>query len=721
VPLGESGLPAEATLRRAGRRLDLRTVRDLLFHLPRRYEDRREMHTIAELRDLPDGATASVRVVVRSIHVEQTWRRRVQVTKAVLGDETGEAEATWFGRRFIEKRVHAGQHLVVSGRLKQRGFSPVFDDPEFSPEDGTDPLHAGRIVPVYRLTAGLTSARIREAIRAALDRAGLLYPEYLPAALLGQEGLEGIGRAIDQVHYPASLEDRDAALRRLAFDELLALQLGMVGRRRQRGRSTSEPVMVEDARDAAVRTAIIGAIEVTVGRPVDLTADQSAAMTAIRGDLARPQPMLRLLQGDVGSGKTAVAAHALALVAGLGRQGALLAPTDLLARQHAATVGELLAPLGLGVTLLTGSLSADGRRKALEAIGSGQAVVVVGTHALFQESVRFADLGLAVIDEQHRFGVEQRNQLEAKAGGRIGGPTSGSAGPDPATAAPHVLLMTATPIPRTLGQVLYADLDVSDLRMAPTGRLAIRTAARATSELDRLWRFVAEEAAHDRRTFVVVPLIEAAEDDAATAAEEEAVRLRDLLGLPVGLVHGRLKAAERDAEMRRFRDGETRVLVGTTVIEVGVDVPEATVMVIEGAERFGLAQLHQLRGRVGRGTEQSYCVLVSDVTADSDPLAWARLQAIESLNDGFELAEKDFELRREGDVLGLAQSGLPHLRVASLQRLDHRELARRARGHAETLLDPAGELRGAELAPLRHELSAGWLEPIWSGEPAGGA
>ncbi len=679
------------------------------------------MHTIAELRDLPDGATASVRVVVRSIHVEQTWRRRVQVTKAVLADETGEAEATWFGRRFIEKRVHAGQHLVVSGRLKQRGFSPVFDDPEFSPEDGSDPLHAGRIVPVYRLTAGLTSARIREAIRAALDRAGLLYPEYLPPELLGQEGLEGIGRAIDQVHYPASLEDRDAALRRLAFDELLALQLGMVGRRRQRGRSTSEPVLVDDARDAAVRRAIVGAIAAKVGRPIELTADQSAAMSAIRADLARPQPMLRLLQGDVGSGKTAVAAHALALVAGLGRQGALLAPTDLLARQHAATVSELLEPLGLGVTLLTGSLSADGRRKALEAIGSGQALVVVGTHALFQESVQFADLGLAVIDEQHRFGVEQRNQLEAKAGGRTSGLSADPAAARSAGAAPHVLLMTATPIPRTLGQVLYADLDVSDLRMAPTGRLAIRTAARATSELDRLWRFVAEEAAHDRRTFVVVPLIEAAEDDAATAAEEEAVRLRELLGLPVGLVHGRLKAADRDAEMRRFRDGETRVLVGTTVIEVGVDVPEATVMVIEGAERFGLAQLHQLRGRVGRGTEQSYCVLVSDVTADSDPVAWARLQAIESLNDGFELAEKDFELRREGDVLGLAQSGLPQLRVASLQRLDHRELARRARGHAELLLDAEGVLAGTELGPLRHELNAGWLEPIWSGEPAGSA
>ncbi|HLY13380.1 MAG TPA: ATP-dependent DNA helicase RecG, partial [Candidatus Limnocylindrales bacterium] len=715
APLGESGLPAEATLRRAGRRLDLQTVRDLLFHLPRRYEDRREMHTIAELRDLPDGATASVRVIVRSIHVEQTWRRRVQVTKAVLSDATGDAEATWFGRRFIEKRVHAGQHLVVSGRLKQRGFSPIFDDPEFSPEDGTDPLHAGRIVPVYRLTAGLTAARIREAIRAALDRAGLHYAEYLPEPLRLEEGLEGIGRALDQVHYPASLEDRDAALRRLAFDELLALQLGMVGRRRQRGRTTSEPVVVDDQRDRAVRGAIETALAARIGRPIELTVDQSEAIRVIRSDLARPEPMLRLLQGDVGSGKTAVAAHALALVAGLGRQGALLAPTDLLARQHAATVGELLEPLGLGVTLLTGSLSADGRRKAVSAIASGQALVVVGTHALFQESVQFADLGLAVIDEQHRFGVEQRNLLEAKATARAGTADTG------ARPAPHVLLMTATPIPRTLGQVLYADLDVSDLRMAPTGRLPIRTATRTTAELDRLWRFVAEEASHDRRTFVVVPLIEAAEDDAATAAEEEAVRLRDLLGLPVGLVHGRLKPADRDAEMRRFRDGETRVLVGTTVIEVGVDVPEASVMVIEGAERFGLAQLHQLRGRVGRGTEQSYCVLVSDATAESDPVAWARLKAIETMNDGFELAEKDFELRGEGDVLGLVQSGLPQLRVASLQRLDHRELARRARVHAEALLDPQGELRGDALAALQHELTAGWLEPIWSGDPAGGA
>jgi ATP-dependent DNA helicase RecG len=721
TPLGDSGLPGAAALRRAGRRLDLNTVRDLLFHLPRRYEDRRAMHTIAELRDLPEGATASVRVVVRSIAVEQTWRRRVQVTRAVLADDSGEAEATWFGRRFIERRIRTGQHLVVSGRLKQRGFSPVFDDPEFSPEDGTDPLHAGRIVPVYRLTAGLTAPRIREGIRAALDRAGLLYPEYLPPSLVAAEGLEPIGRAIDQVHFPASLEDRDAALRRLAFDELLALQLGMVGRRRQRGRTSSDPVVVNDARDREVRSALVEALTSKVGRPVELTIDQGAAIAAIRADLGRSEPMLRLLQGDVGSGKTAVAAHALALVAGQGRQAALLAPTDLLARQHAVTLGDLLAPLGLGVTMLTGSLSAEGRRKALAAIASGQAGVVVGTHALYQESVHFADLGLAVIDEQHRFGVEQRGLLEAKAGGAARGATTAERAAAAGRSAPHVLLMTATPIPRTLGQVLYADLDVSDLRMAPTGRLPITTGIRNSANVGGLWQFVAEEAAHDRRTFVVVPLIEAAEDDAAAAAEVEAVRLRKLLGLPVGLVHGRLKAAARDAEMRRFRDGEIRVLVGTTVIEVGVDVPEATVMVVEEADRFGLAQLHQLRGRVGRGTDQSYCVLVSDVTPESDAVAWARLQAVKDLTDGFELAEKDFELRREGDVLGLAQSGLPPLRVASLQRLDHRELASRARRHAEALLDPAGELVGEPLAALRHELAGGWLESIWSGDPASGS
>jgi ATP-dependent DNA helicase RecG len=341
------------------------------------------------------------------------------------------------------------------------------------------------------------------------------------------------------------------------------------------------------------------------------------------------------------------------------------------------------------------------------------APVVVGTHALIQERVKFNALGVVVIDEQHRFGVEQRGQLEAKAGGH----------------APHVLLMTATPIPRTLGQVLYADLDVSDLRTPPEGRIPIRTGIRHPDALGSVWERVRTEAAAGNRTFVVVPLIDEADapaddaaptifDSSAPAAEAESVRLRELLApLRVGMVHGRMKAADRDAEMARFRDGDLDVLVGTTVVEVGVDVPEATMMVVEGADRFGLAQLHQLRGRVGRGTVESFCVLVSDTT---DETAQARLKAVTEIRDGFELAEKDFELRREGDVLGLAQSGLPRLRVASLQDKTHVVLARRAREHAESLLDDSGRLR-AELAPLARELERGWLERVWAGDPASGA
>ena len=708
TPIGASGLTGAAALRRIGPRLGITVVRDLLFHFPRRYDDRREMRTIAGLSELADGEQVSARVTVTSIRVEQTFRRRLQRTVASLEDDTGTAEAVWFGRRYIERRIKPGDRLVLSGRLRTRAFTVQFDDPEFQPEDGHgDLLHAGRIVPIYRLTSGIMAPRLRVAMREAIDRAGQAYPEYLPAAIRAEERLIGIERAIEQAHYPddpAALAD---ALRRLAFDELLALQLGMVARRRQRGRSRATPVVVDDQHDLEVRTAIRTILSQQTGRAVTLTVDQLDAMTAIRTDLARPEPMLRLLQGDVGSGKTAVAAHALALVASAGRQGVVLAPTDLLARQHARTLGQLLEPLGIPVALLTGSLNAAGTRQSLEVIADGRAPVVVGTHALLQSRVRFADLGLVVIDEQHRFGVEQRGQLEAKAGG---------AGTVPSL--PHVLLMTATPIPRTLGQVLYADLDVTDLRTPPAGRIAIRTGLKRPDGLARTWARVREEAAAGHRTFVVVPLIEASDDEGAIAAETEAARLRlELAPLRVGLVHGRLKAVAREEEMRQFRDGELDVLVGTTVVEVGVDVPEATLMIVLGADRFGLAQLHQLRGRVGRGTADSFCVLVSDT---DDPAALARLNALRELRDGFALAEADFELRREGDVLGLVQSGLPQLRIASMQRQDHRLLAGTARRHAEALLDESGELRGPELAALRRELMGGWLEGIAAAEPASG-
>jgi ATP-dependent DNA helicase RecG len=649
-------------------------------------------------------------VQITDIHVEPTFRRRVQRTVATLADETGTAQATWFGRRYIERRLKAGDTVVVSGKVKRFGRKLTFDNPEFQVAEGdAEVLHAGRIVPVYPLTAGLTSARLRAAIREALDRAGNQYPEYLPAAIREPERLLPIDVALEEAHYPSTFEARDAALRRLAFDELLALQIGMVGRRRQRTRDAAPRIEVTDRADVAIRAAIVEALAAKVDRPLDLTKDQASAIDALRGDLARDTPMLRLLQGDVGSGKTAVAAWALAAAAQSGRQGALLAPTDLLARQHLGTVAGLLDGVGVPVTLLTGSLSADGRRNALEQIRSGQAGVVVGTHALIQEAVEFADLGIVVIDEQHRFGVEQRHQLEAKAGGQ----------------APHVLLMTATPIPRTLGQLLYADLDVSDLRTPPEGRVPIRTGIRAPGDLDGTWQRVRAEAAAGRRTFVVVPLIEEGSEDSvgdeassAVAAESEAVRLTEMLApLRVGLVHGRMKPADRDAEMTKFRDGALDVLVGTTVVEVGVDVPEATLMIVEGADRFGLAQLHQLRGRVGRGTAESFCVLVSDST---DEVAQARLKAVAELRDGFALAEKDFELRREGDVLGLAQSGLPRLRVASIQERDHQELAARARGHAEALLDERGRLtRGNEA--LAAELAGGWLRQVAEADPKSAA
>ena len=726
MQLAFSGLTAAGALKRSGRKLGIETVRDLLFHLPRRYDDLRELMDLGNLPYVTDGTVVSARVRVTAIRVQQTWRRKVQVTTAYLADETGTAEATWFGRQYVERRLHEGDEIVVSGKLKHRGFTSIIEGPDFQPVAALSMIHVGRIVPVYRLTKGVTSARLRAAMRQALDRDGRAYPEYLPPKLRREVAAPPIADALEAVHYPPDFEARDAALRRLAYDELLALQLGMVMRRRSRGRDLAAAIAVDETRDAAIRAALEASLARKLGHEAALTPDQAQTISEIRGDITGSTPMLRLVQGDVGSGKTAVAAWALAAAALAGHQAAMLAPTDLLARQHLATVASLLDDLGIPVTLLTGSLDAKARTNALEAIKNGQAAVVVGTHALLQEKVTFADLALAVVDEQHRFGVEQRGALESKAGtGRQ----------------PHVLLMTATPSPRTLGQVLYADLDVSTLRAAPAGRVPIRTGIRRPADLEGTWQKVREEAAAGHRTFVVVPRIGpaaagpggpggdededgwAGDDDLpdedletawAAAAEVEFERLTaELAPLRVGLVHGRLKPVDRDREMARFRDGGLDVLVGTTVVEVGVDVPEATMMVIEGAERFGLAQLHQLRGRVGRGTDVSFCVLVSEAVEGTTE--HERLKAVASTTDGFALAEKDFELRREGDVLGLAQSGLPRLRVATLANPAHRDLAALARNHAEEMLDLDGRLPD-DLPALARELETGWLARVFRGD-----
>ena len=727
-------------------RLGLATVRDLLFHFPRRYDDFTRPRTLRQLRESPPEGPVSATVEIVDLRVEQGFRRRVQRTVARVRDETGDGEAIWFGRRYIERLLAAGQVVALSGKVELRGWLPRFQNPEFGAA-GSDALHAGRIVPVYRLTAGVTLPRLRARIRAALVAALPEQPEYMPRDVLRaiEEELPDVRAAIEWMHFPPDFSSLDRALERLAFDELLALQVGMVARRRRRQSEHGVPVAVTDSRYSEAVATVEQVIGEQIARrratggdasdqvEVSLTADQRQALDEVRRDLAAEQPMMRLLQGDVGSGKTAIAALALSFAADAGHQGALLAPTDLLARQHAQTLARLVEPLGHDVTLVTGSLSAAQRREALELLGApiergtlgrSRGLVIVGTHALVQEKVAFADLRLAVVDEQHRFGVVEREGLTSK--GR----------------APHVLLMTATPIPRTLGQIVHADLDVSDLRTPPAGRQRIGTAIRREQDLVRrrdgkqgALGLIAQQVAAGHRAFVVVPLVEDDPESGARSVEagrELLVRnwhdAAEAAGVSVPqpsieIVHGQMKAAERDEVMERFRDGATQVIVGTTVLEVGVDVPEATVMMVLNADRFGLAQLHQLRGRVGRGEAKSYCVLVSDrypedpaePADDEEAAVAARLGALVATDDGFALAEMDLEQRREGELLGVSQSGLPPLRVASLTRPAHQQLSRKARELAEELVDADGRLPPTYSA-LEREITTGWLARVGAGE-----
>ena len=709
LPLKGLNLPGGASLLRGLARLGVTSVAELLLYLPRRYEDRRAITPVGELTA---GAPATIRARVVDLRVEKTWRRGVQRTIATLADESGAVDAVWYGRRFIERRLTPNLEIVASGRVKALGWRVQLEAPEFSPVEGGETVNAGRIVPIYRLTKGVTALSLRRAVRELLDRFGAALTDPLPAEIRARHGLMTLAGAIEEAHWPHEFDQRDAALRRLAFDELLAVQLSLVRRRRRRARGSAPKMLVSATERTKIEVAIRSALTVGAagGAASEWTSDQETAIDAILADLQGGEPMLRLLQGDVGTGKTAVALVAAAVAAASGWQTALLAPTELLARQHAATAQRLLAPLNVGVELLVGSLSAPERRRVRAAAESGAASLLIGTHALFAEATQFSALGLVVVDEQHRFGVEERSQLTAKGEGE-----------------PHLLLMTATPIPRTIAQLLYADVASSELRALPAGRQPIRTAIRRSGDLEKLWTFVGAEAAAGRGTFVVVPRIgdedpgeepigelvgEALERAGESGVEEEAKLLA--LALPklrIGVVHGRQRAELRAQNMAAFATGELDVLVGTTVVEVGVDVPRASVMVVLSADRFGLATLHQLRGRVGRGGSEGWCVLVSD---SEDEVAAARLQAIESTRDGFLLAERDVELRGEGDVLGTEQSGLPPLRIAALSRADDRALAVLARADAEELLDSIGRPR-AVARPLIESYLRGWPTDILVG------
>ena len=654
-------------------RLGVTTPREALWYLPFRYDDFSDLRPIAELT--PDEKQ-SARVSVEAVRVEPGFGRRPQRVIAQLTDASGTAEAIWFGRRYVERRLQVGDEIIVSGKVSQRGWRVQFTSPEFSPA-GRDSIHTARVVPVYRLTGGITQKRLRELLARIIEAALPAVEDPLDAT--EREGLPRLAEALQTAHFPEDATDVEAALDRLAFDELLALQLTLAQARAARADLVAPAIAVPES----ARAAIVAAL------PFTLTGDQAAAVDAIIADLAAVRPMRRLLQGDVGSGKTAVAAVALAVAVRAGWQAVLMAPTEILARQHHAGLAPLLDELGVRAEFLSGSLPAARKREIHEAIGGGMAEVVIGTHAVISEGVTFPRLGLVIVDEQHRFGVGQRAALQAK----------GSGGE------PHVLALTATPIPRTLALTVYGDLSISTIRELPPGRQPIRTEVRDRRALPKIEAFLAAEASEGRQSFVVVPLIAESESLQVASAEAEAERLAAALPqLRIGLVHGQQRADVRDATMTAFAAGEMDILVATTVIEVGIDVPNASVMLIEDAERFGLAQLHQLRGRVGRGTARSFCILLSDAT---DELAQRRLAVVRGSQDGFAIAEEDLQLRGAGNLLGTRQSGLPPLRVASLFEPRHLELAERARTLADAVVadDPnLGERPG--LARLQADFTA---------------
>jgi ATP-dependent DNA helicase RecG len=654
------------------RRLGIETPRQALFYLPFRYDDFSELRT---LDDLQPDEKQSARVLVDAVRVEKGFGRKPQRVIAQLSDATGSAEAVWFGRRYVETRLRPGLEIVISGKVSERGWRRQFTSPDFSPADH-DSLHTARVVPVYPLTGGVSQKRLREVLATILDRCLPLIAD--PLQPDERSGLLNLTDALRTVHFPEDEADVRPALDRLAFDELLALQLGLVQGRLARA-ALRAPVL------GVAPDALAGIVEKL---PFALTGDQRAAVDEIVADLALEQPMRRLLQGDVGSGKTAVAAVALAVAVRAGWQGALMAPTEILARQHHAGQAPLLAALGVRAAFLSGSLPAAEKRRIHAAIEAGEVDVVIGTHAVISEAVTFRRLGLAVVDEQHRFGVGQRARLQAKG----------------AELEPHMLALTATPIPRTLALTVYGDLSISTIRELPPGRQPVRTEIRDRRALPKVEAFLAAEAAARRQSFVVVPLVNESEAFSAASAEAEVERLRGRLPeLRIGLVHGQQRSADREQTMAAFAAGEMDVLVATTVIEVGIDVPNASVMLIEDAERFGLAQLHQLRGRVGRGPHRSFCILLSDA---NDELARRRLEVLRGSTDGFEIAEADLQLRGAGNLLGTRQAGLPPLRVASLFEPRHLKLAERARELADRLVGADPELRQRpDVARLRRDFA----------------
>ena len=648
-------------------RLGIATARDLLFFFPRDYQDLTDLRGVDQLEE---GPLVSVLGTVEEIDLQDRGMGR-SILGILLRQGTGHFRALWFNQPFLRDKYRRGQTLLLSGKAKRRGTRWEMVHPRVQVVETEQEAPTGQLLPVYPLTEGLAQRHVRTLVRRALDACVERLEEVFPAAHLDLKRLWPIHAALPQLHFPSNRESLEQARRRFVYQELLILQLALALKRQQAHDALKAlPLELTAKIDARIRRLFL----------FQLTAGQNQAVAEIAADMGRSHPMNRLLQGDVGSGKTIVAVYAMLLAVAHGSQVVLMAPTEVLARQHVETLERLLAGSHTRLGLLTGAQTGKARQELLAQIASGEIQIVIGTQAVISGDVPFERLGLVVIDEQHKFGVRQRAALRN------------------ASVQPHYLVMTATPIPRTVSMTLFGDLDVTTLRDSPPGRQNVHTYFPPADERARWWEFFRKKLREGRQGYVIVPLVEGSTQVQATSLEEsyEALANGELEAFRLGLIHGRMTPAEKHAAMDAFRRGEIQVLVATSVVEVGVDVPNATLMTIEGAERFGLAQLHQLRGRISRGSFPGYCCLFAGAQTDE---AIARLKAFVESNDGFRLAEIDFALRGPGDLLGTRQHGLPPLRIADLLR--DAATVEEARQDARTLVESDPGLARPEHALLR--------------------
>jgi ATP-dependent DNA helicase RecG len=671
-------------------KLGLNTIRDLLYYFPRRHIDYSQR---AFVKSLVIGAENTIIANVWESRAVLLGRRRS--AEATVGDETGNVRIIWFNQPYMAKALKTGQKVVISGHVTLFSGMPVFESPEWELYEEKDLIHTGRWIPVYSLTQGLGQRQMRRIMKPAIDQWSGYLQDFLPPELKNKLKLLTLSEAIRQAHYPQNDQTKNESRRRLAFDELLLLQLGVLDKKRLWQENKSGlPIEINQP----VLNLFLNSL------PFKLTTGQSKAMTEILEDLKKNQPMSRLLQGEVGSGKTIIAAAALILTISNGYQAAMMAPTEILAQQHFSTLRRLFSQVGkeegeencftftgflskpLTIALLTGDIKDSAKGKVHKLISSGEVDLIIGTHSLIQKNLSFNKLGLIIVDEQHRFGVEQRSALSQKGNN------------------PHILVMTATPIPRTLALTLYGDLDLSVINELPPGRKQIKTKWLKPEQRESAYGFMRKQIHEGRQAFIICPFVEESEIVQAKAAIQEYERLAYEIfpDLRLGLLHGRLSAKEKEKVMQSFNSGDLNILVSTPVVEVGIDVPNATVMLIESADRFGLSQLHQFRGRIGRGQEQSYCMLLADKPSD---VGKKRLDLIEKIHNGFILAEEDLKLRGPGEFFGTRQSGLPDLKMARLSDISILELAR---NEAINLFRDDPGLKNPQYILLSRELSRVW-------------